>query len=65
MSVFIDVPTAEPASPLPPSLSPARQSQNFFGTMYVGNNKVKVDGQNGRIIVNDDTGTPRIVIGNV
>jgi hypothetical protein len=64
ISPFIDIANKE----LPPlnqgGLSTSQQSQNFFGTMYVGNNKVRIDGQNGRIVINDGT-TDRIVIGNL
>lgn len=55
MDGFIDIPSVEPDIPTPNSILTGTPSQNFFGTLNVGNNRVKIDGQNGRQVINDGT----------
>lgn len=45
-------------------LTASGQNQNFTGTINIGSAQIKIDGVNGRIVINDGT-TNRIVIGNV
>lgn len=59
-----DIPNTEIAPADLSTLSSGGNSQNLLGVVNVGNNKLKFDGQNGRIIVYDDNGVPSGVFGN-
>lgn len=64
MDGFSDVPNTEIAPVDRSALSSGGNSQNLLGVVNVGNNKLKFDGQNGRIIVYDDNGIPSGIFGN-
>lgn len=62
-NVFTDVPDFDAQGvDLTQALTSSNANQNLLGVLNVGNNKIKIDGQNARIIVNDGT-TDRIIIG--
>ncbi len=62
---FIDVKNIDPEPTLLGGLTTDGASQNFFGVLNINNNRVQIDGNNGRIVIKDETGIPRIVMGNV
>lgn len=65
MDGTFDIPNVEIAPANTSGLSTGGNSQNLLGVVNVGNNKLTLDGQTGRVLVYDSAGIPRVVIGNV
>lgn len=64
MDGFINVPNTEIVPIDLSTLSQGGNSQNLFGVVNVGNNRLRFDGQKGRIIIYDASGIPSALIGN-
>ena len=59
---FINVENVDPDPTIDEPLTSSGQSQNLFGVININNNRIKLDGNNGRIIINDGT-NDRVLIG--